>query len=320
MPQTATQTAMGKELRRSHGGSARILRRLWAFRSLYLMVIPGVIFVLIFSYIPILGLQIAFKDYRFSQGIWGSQWAGLSHFEFVHSADFWTAVRNTLTITSLRLVFGFPAPIILALLINEVGHSVFKRVIQTASYLPHFVSWIVIVGLMESLLSPQGGAVNEVIVRLGGNPIFFLGSEAWFRPLVIVSGIWKEIGWGTIIYLAAIAGINPELYEAAVVDGAGRFRQARYITLPSLTPTISILLVLTIPGLINAGWDQIYPMMNPANMGAAEVLDTYILRLGIGQGHYSLTTAIGLVMSVIGTALVLSCNWLSRRIGGSGIW
>lgn len=246
---------------------------------------------------------------------------GLQNFkEFVASQDFWKATANTFLLTFLRLLFVFPTTLIAALLINEVRARRFKRVVQSFSYLPHFVSWIVVVGFLDAFLSIDGGAANSLLGLFGIEPIPFMGSEEWFRPIFILSSMWKEVGWGTILYLAAISGINPALYEAAVMDGAGRFAQMRYITLPSILPIISVVLILTVPGLLSVGADQIYAMINPANIGVAEVIDTYVLRLGIGQAQYSQTTAIGLVMSVISTILLLLTNKLSKRFGGDGLW
>ncbi|MFC4306486.1 ABC transporter permease subunit [Cohnella boryungensis] len=288
---------------------------------LYAFVLPGIALIVLFNYIPMLGLQIAFKDYSFRDGIWGSSWIGWQNFEeFAASTDFWRATGNTLLLTLLRLLFVFPTTILVALLINEVRAMRFKRFVQSFSYLPHFISWIVVIGFLDAFLSIDGGGANSLLRTFGIEPIAFMGSEGWFRPIFVLSSMWKEIGWGTILYLAAIAGINPVLYEAAVMDGAGRFAQMRYITLPSLVPIISIVLILTVPSLLSVGIDQIYAMINPANIGVAEVIDTYVLRMGIGQAQYSQTTAIGLVMSVIATILLLLSNAISKRIGGEGIW
>ncbi|MFS0725126.1 ABC transporter permease [Paenibacillus sp. 1P07SE] len=303
-----------------------IIRRLSLIKQkgllpLYLFLVPGLVLIILFNYIPILGLQMAFKDYSFRDGIWGSSWVGLQNFkEFTASSDFWRATGNTFLLTVLRLLFVFPTTIALALLINEVRHYAFKRTVQSFSYLPHFISWIVVVGFLDAFLSIDSGAANSILRNLGVDPIAFMGSESWFRPVFIVSSMWKELGWGTILYLAAISSINPVLYEAAVVDGAGRFTQMRYITLPAIVPIISIVLILTIPGLLSVGIDQIYAMINPANIAVAEVIDTYVLRLGIGQAQYSMTTAIGLVMSVISMVLLLLTNSISKRIGGEGLW
>jgi putative aldouronate transport system permease protein len=288
---------------------------------LYVFVLPGIVLIVLFNYIPMLGLQMAFRDYNFSDGIWGSPWVGLQNFkEFTASSDFWRATGNTFLLTILRLLFIFPTTIVFALLINEVRSFRYKRFVQSLSYLPHFISWIVVVGFIDAFLSINGGGANSLLSSIGFQPIAFMGSETWFRPIFILSSMWKEIGWGTILYLAAISSINPTFYEAAVMDGAGRFSQMRYITLPSMVPIISIVLILTVPSLLSVGIDQIYPMINPANIGVAEVIDTYVLRLGIGQAQYSQTTAIGLVMSVIGTILLMLSNMISKRIGGEGIW
>ncbi|REE68732.1 putative aldouronate transport system permease protein [Paenibacillus taihuensis] len=288
---------------------------------LYVFILPGLVLILLFNYIPMLGMQIAFRDYDFQGGIWGSTWVGLQNFkEFTASSDFWRATGNTFLLTMLRLLFIFPTTILAALMINEVRAFRFKRFVQSLSYLPHFISWIVVVGFLDAFLSIDGGGANSLLHSLGLQPIAFMGSETWFRPIFILSSMWKEIGWGTILYLAAITSINPVFYEAAVMDGAGRFAQMRYITLPSIVPIISIVLILTVPSLLSVGIDQIYAMINPANIGVAEVIDTYVLRLGIGQAQYSQTTAIGLVMSVMSTILLLLSNWISKRIGGDGIW
>ncbi|WP_082360810.1 ABC transporter permease [Bacillus sp. FJAT-28004] len=302
------------------------MNRLWMLKQkgylpLYVFILPGIALIVLFNYIPMLGLQIAFRDYNFSDGIWRSPWIGLQNFkEFVASTDFWRATGNTLLLTFLRLLFVFPTTIIVALLINEVRSFRFKRVVQSLSYLPHFISWIVVVGFLDAFLSIDGGGANSLLRSFGMQAIAFMGSETWFRPIFILSSMWKEVGWGTILYLAAISSINPVLYEAAVMDGAGRFAQMRYVTLPSIVPIISIVLILTVPGLLSVGIDQIYAMINPANIGVAEVIDTYVLRLGIGQAQYSQTTAIGLVMSVIATVLLVLSNIISKRIGGDSLW
>ncbi len=288
---------------------------------LYLFIVPGIALVVMFNYLPMLGLQMAFRDYNFREGIWGSPWVGWQNFEeFTASADFWRAMGNTFLLTMLRLLFVFPTTILFALLINEIRSFAFKRFVQSMSYLPHFISWIVVVGFLDAFFSIDSGGANSLLGIFGIEPIAFMGSETWFRPIFILSSMWKEIGWGTILYLAAIAGINPALYEAAELDGAGRFKQMRYITLPSIFPIITIVFILSIPSLLSVGADQIYAMINPANIGVAEVIDTYVLRLGVGQAQYSMTTAIGLVMSFMTTFLLVLSNFISKRIGGEGIW
>lgn len=297
-----------------------MLARVAKYRWQYVMIAPAVVLLFLFSYIPMAGVQVAFKDFHIGGTIWNSPWIGLDNFEFLHDDQFWIVVSNTLWIAALKFVFGFPAPIMLALLINEVRHGKFKRFVQSVSYLPHFFSWIVVAYILQSLLTLDGGLVNEFITDLGGDQIFFLGSTEWFRPMIVASGLWKEVGWNTILYLAAITAIDPQLYEAARVEGAGRLAQIRYITFPGILPTVSIVLILSMPSLIAVGMDQIYPLMNPANQPVADVLDTYVLRNGLQQGYFGPATAIGLLSSVISLILVLGTNRLSRRLNGEGLW
>ncbi|NIK70381.1 MULTISPECIES: ABC transporter permease subunit [unclassified Paenibacillus] len=286
----------------------------------YLMIMPAVVLLLLFSYVPMAGIQVAFKDFHIGYTIWNSPWTGFENFAFLQDSQFWLVVKNTVYIALLKFVFGFPAPIILALMINEVSRGGFKRFVQSVSYLPHFFSWIVVAYILQSLLTLDNGLVNQLIVSLGGDPVFFLGSTEWFRPMIVASGLWKEVGWNTILYLAAITSIDPQLYEAAKVEGAGRLAQIRHITFPGILPTISIVLILSMPSLIAVGMDQIYPLMNPANQPVADVLDTYILRSGLQQGYFGSATAVGLLSSVISLLLVLSTNQISRRINGEGLW
>ena len=290
---------------------------------LLVMVLPATAFVVIFCYIPMYGITFSIRQLNLSGNIWFSPLAEPWHkyFNFLTDLGFWRVMRNTIIISSAKFVFTFPAPIVLALMINEIRLSWFKRTAQTISYLPHFVSWVIVVGLANQLLSIDAGPINKLIMALReGRPVDFLGTPGLFIPIIVASSVWKEVGWGTIIYLAAITGINPELYEAATVDGAGRWKQALYITLPGLMPTITIILVLAIPGIINAGFDQIYNFLNPIVMGTGDVIQTYVVRIGLEQGKYSLTTAVGLFNSGISVTLVLTANWLSKKLGGSGIW
>jgi putative aldouronate transport system permease protein len=284
------------------------------------MILPAVVLLFLFSYIPMAGIQVAFKDFHIGGTIWNSEWVGLENFSFLQDDQFWVVVKNTIWIALLKFVFGFPAPIMLALLINEVRNNTFKRFVQSISYLPHFFSWIVVAYILQSLLTLDGGLVNQLIVNMGGDPVFFMGSTEWFRPMIVASGLWKEVGWNTILYLAAITTIDPQLYEAAKVEGAGRMAQIRHITLPGMMPTISIVLILSMPSLITVGMDQIYPLMNPANQPVADVLDTYILRSGLQQGYFGMATAVGLLSSVISLILVLITNQLARKFNGEGLW
>lgn len=294
--------------------------RLYKHRWQYLMILPGAVLLFLFSYIPMMGIQVAFRDFQIGSSIWSSPWVGLDNFAFLQDSQFLTVVRNTLYISVLKFVSGFPAPILLALLINEVTHPVFKRFVQSVSYLPHFFSWIVVAYILQSFLTLDGGLVNQFVAKAGGEPVFFLGSTEWFRPIVVFSGLWKETGWNTILYLAAITTIDPQLYEAAKVEGAGKLAQIRHITIPGMMPTISIVLILSIPSLITVGMDQIYPLMNPANQQVSDVLDTYVLRSGLQQGYFGMATAVGLLSSVLSLILVVSTNQISRRINGEGLW
>ncbi len=294
--------------------------RLYKYRWQYLMIAPAVLLLFLFNYVPMAGIQIAFRDFQIGASIWSSPWVGFDNFAFLQEQQFRVVVVNTLYISGLKFIFGFPAPILLAILINEVTHTGFKRFVQSVSYLPHFFSWIVVAYILQSFLTLDGGLVNDLITKAGGNSIFFLGSEGWFRPMIVGSGLWKEVGWNTILYLAAITTIDPQLYEAAKVEGAGKLAQIRHITLPGIMPTITIVLILSIPSLITVGMDQIYPLMNPANMAVADVLDTYVLRSGLQQGYFGMATAVGLLSSILALILVLATNQLSRRINGEGLW
>lgn len=283
------------------------------------MILPGIACLVLFNYIPIAGLQIAFRDFQLGTTIWSSPWVGFENFSFLSDTEFWRVVWNTLAITLLKFSFNFITPILLALMLNEVSKLHFKRIVQTISYLPHFISWIVIAYLIDALLAPDA-LVNQVISLLGGEQIFFMGEAAWFRPIIVITSVWKEVGWGSIIYLAAIASIDPEMYEASYMEGAGKLAQLKYITLPCLVPTVVLLLILGIPGLLNAGFDQIYPLMNGANMVVSDVLDTYVLRTGLQQGYFSSAAAVGLLSSVIAFILIFTTNKLARSLNGEGLW
>ncbi|MBS4206880.1 ABC transporter permease subunit [Bacillus sp. FJAT-50079] len=288
---------------------------------IYSMIMPGVLYFLIFKYIPLAGSIIAFQDYNVFKGISGSTFVGFKHFVNLFTYPEFTQVfNNTLLISLYKLLFGFPAPILLALLLNEVRKMAFKRTVQTVLYLPHFLSWVIVGGLVINLLSPSTGIVNEIIRAFGGKEIFFMQEPGYFRSIVVGSGVWKDVGWNTIIYMAALAGINPQLYEAAEVDGAGKLRQVWNITLPSLLPTIMILLLLQIGNILDLGFEQIYMLLNPLVRETGEVLDTYIYRVGLVGGQFSYTTAIGIFKSVIGLILIVGANQLSKKTTGNSIY
>lgn len=290
-------------------------------KYLFLMLVPTLVWYAIFHYGPLYGVQLAFKEFSPIRGIWGSPWVGLEHFKFLffQSPDFLRIFRNTVLISLYNLIFGFPAPIILALLLNEVRFSVFKRVAQSLSYIPHFFSWVVLAGIVTVMLSPSEGPVNYILKMLGMEPIYFLADSQYFRSTLVATGIWKEIGWGTIIYLAALSGVDPTLYEAAKIDGASRAKQTWYITLPSILPVITIMFILSLGGILNAGFDQIFNLYNPAVYDVADIIDTYVYRAGILGAQFGLTTAVGLFKNIIGIMLVLGTNYIVKKLGQEGV-
>jgi len=297
------------------------LKRSW---MLYLMLFLPVAFFIIFRYIPMTNIVIAFKDYNIFQGVWseGSPWVGFKWFQRAFSTrDFWNALRNTIYLNLLDLLMGFPAPIILALLLNELVFKNFKKFTQTVIYLPHFLSWIIVSSIASRLLAPTSGVVNIFLVEnLGIGPIDFLMDKGKWVFTYIFFGVWKEMGWGTIIYLAAITGINPELYEAAEVDGAGRWRKLWHITLPGIRPTIVVLLIMNIGRILGIEFDRPYTMMNNIVMDVADVLSTLVYRLGIRSFQYSLTAAIGLFQSVVCVIFLVAANAFAKKLGERGIW
>ncbi|MDF2926563.1 MAG: protein lplB [Paenibacillaceae bacterium] len=290
-------------------------------KYLYLMLIPMLAYYLIFEYGPLYGVQIAFKDYMIRDGVWNSPWVGLKHFDYMFNAspDFFHILKNTVIISGYHIIFGFPAPILLALIFNELRSELFKKITQMISYLPHFLSWVVLGGLLITILSPTTGAVNAVLDWVGIKPIYFLGDPHYFRFTLVISSIWKEIGWGTIIYLAALSGIDPHLYEAARMDGAGRLKQTIHITLPSMMSVIAILFIFKTGSILSAGFDQIFNLYNPAVYSVADILDTYVYRVGLTQLQYSFTTAVGLFKNVIAFSMVLLTNYVVKKLGQEGI-
>lgn len=300
-----------------------LARELWNNRYLYLFVVPGVIWFLIFSYTPMYGVLIAFKKYDIIKGVLASEWVGLQHFRFFfNSPNFRQLMTNTIGISLLKMVFGFPAPIVLALLLNEVRNMIFKRVAQTISYLPFFVSWVVVAGIWYELFSIDGGVVNNALMRIGliREPIFWFGRPDLFWGMIVFSDVWKGIGFGTIIYLAAIASVNPEQYESAVIDGASRVRQIWHITLPAIRPTIILLLILSMSGILDAGFEQVYVMTNSMVLDRAEIIDTYVLKTGIFRANYELATAVGLFKAIVGLAALLLVNYIVKKLGQDGIF
>ncbi len=298
-------------------------QRVWEHKLYYIFLIPAFIWFLVFCYYPMYGVLLAFKNFKFSKGILGSPWVGMFYFkQFLNDTYFWKILKNTVAISLLKMICGFPMPIILALLLNEVRHPRFKKTIQTLSYLPHFVSWVVVISLAEKILSPYNGMLNEFRSFLDPNAeaIYFLGEKKYFYFLVVILDIWKGVGWGSIIYLAAMAGIDPTLYEVAELDGASRFQKCMHVTLPGIAPTICILLIMNMGGILNAGFDQIILMQKAANLEVSEVLDTYVLKKGLLGGQFGYSTAIGLFKSVISMFFVVGVNAISRKVGEVSLW
>lgn len=288
---------------------------------LYFMLIPGALYFLIFKYAPMIGVVIAFQQYSPFSGIMDSQWVGFLHFKnFFMGTDFGMLLKNTLGISLLSLIFYFPAPIILALLLNEIRSQKYKRTIQTFVYIPHFISWVIVASLTYTLMNINDGIINQIIQEITGKTVNFLGLPQYFKGLIIGQSIWKETGYGTIIFLAALAGVDMELYEAARVDGAGRWRLMWHITLPAIKGTIIIMLILRVGSILNTGYEQIYLMRNSLNVSAAEVFDTYIYQKGITNAQYSYSTAAGLFKSIVGMIMVLGANWTAKKSGESGIY
>ncbi len=289
--------------------------------SLFALFLPAAVLLFLFNYLPIYGIIISFKDFTPYRGILGSAWAGLDHFRFFLSdARFWNVVKNTIYISLLDILIGFPAPIVFALLANEIASNPFKRVSQTVSYLPHFVSWVVVYGIMYQLLSPLHGMLNKLVVLFGADPVHFMGRVDLFRPLVVTLEIWKNMGWGAILYFAALTTIDSDLYEAAYIDGSSRLRMVFSVTLPGLLPMIMLLLTFRISRLFLVEFERIFVFANPLNYEVSDVLAVYIYRLGLEQAQYSLTAAIGLVQSVIAFALLFAAHKVARKFTGTGLW
>ncbi len=290
-------------------------------KYLLLLMLPVVLYYIVFHYFPMYGVVIAFKNYSAGRGILGSPWAGLRWFKtFFGSIYAWRTIRNTVLISIYRLIWGFPIPIIFALLLNELRNGFFKRAVQTVSYLPHFISMVVVVGMMVTFLSPTDGIVNVVLKKLGGKSYDFMSDPRWFRALFIGSGIWQNFGWNSIIYLAALSGLDPQLYEAARIDGANRWHQVIYITLPGIMPTVVILLILALGRMLSVGFEKIILMYGPAVYETADVISTYVYRRGLLNAEYSYGAAVGLFNSLINFSLLVSANWLSKRVSQVSLW
>lgn len=290
-------------------------------KYLLLLLAPTMIYLFIFKYLPMFGIVIAFKQYNVFKGIWASEWVGFKFFAmFFANPDAYEIIRNTFLLGAYKLIFGFPAPIILALMLNEVKITVYKRFVQTVSYLPHFISTVVVAGMLTMFLSPTSGLVNEIVKAFGFAPINFLQQAGMFRTIYVASEIWQDLGWGSIIYLAALTTIDPQLYEAAEIDGANRWKQTLHVTLPGIAPAIVILFILNVGRVLEIGFEKVFLLYNPATYETADIISTYVYRVGIVQGNFSYGTAIDIFMGIISLIFIYSANYLSRKIGETSLW
>lgn len=298
--------------------SRRKILRNW---QLYIFVLPALAYFIIFHYIPMYGVQIAFKNFSPGLGIWGSEWVGFDHFKrFFNSYYFWDLIKNTLGISLYELLVGFPLPIILALALNEIKDGLYKRTVQTVTYAPHFISVVVMAGMIIAFLSPTTGLINHFIQLLGFDPIPFMTDPKWFKTVFVLSGVWQNTGWGTIIYLAALAGVDPQHHEAAIVDGASRFQRIIYINIPTLIPTMTILLILNIGSFLAVGFEKILLLQNPLNIESSNVIATFVYQAGLLDAQYSFAAAVGLFNAVINAILLVTVNYIARRTSETSLW
>jgi len=297
------------------------LKRFNEGKYLLLLFLPCLVYYIIFRYLPMYGIIISFKDYNLFRGVFASKWVGLKYYRmFVNNPDSFEIIRNTFLLGVYKLFWGFPAPIMFALVLNEVRNIKFKRVVQTISYLPHFMSTVVVVGMLLQFLSPRSGFINRIIMSLGGDMINFMSDPGWFRTVYIASGIWRSVGWSAIIYLAALTSIDTSLYEAAIIDGANKFRQIWHVTLPGIANTIITLFILDTGNVLDIGFEKVFLMYNPAIYETADVIGTYVYRVGLVQGNFSYATAIGLSKSLVSLVIVAAANYLARKFSDTSIW
>lgn len=311
---------MKKAVAPAIGGRGSLWREIKRKRMIYLFVLPAVIFYLVFNYYPMYFLQIAFRDFRITRAIGNSPWVGFKYFQQLFSTvGFWNALRNTLVISMGKLIFGFPLPIILALLLNEVRSDRVKRIYQTVIYLPHFVSWVVISGILYNLTAMPEGLINKIIVMMGGKASVILGNKELFQPILVMSEVWKETGWGTIIYLAALTQISADLYEAAKIDGANRFQQMVHVTLPGIKEIVIVMLIMRVGNVLNVGFEQVMVMQNDMVLAVGDTLDTYVWRIGLQDCRYSYATAAGLFKGVVAAIMIFAADRVSKSVGESGL-
>lgn len=297
------------------------MKRFNKSKYLWLLFLPCLLYYIIFRYAPMFGLIITFKNYNLFKGVFASEWVGLKYYRmFIENPDFFLLLKNTFLLGFYKLLFGFPAPIILALLLNEVRHAVLKRFVQTVSYLPHFISNVIVAGMVVMFLSPTGGVVNQWLKALGFEPINFMMNPGMFRTIYVTSEIWQHIGWETIIYLAALTAIDPRLYEAAGMDGAGRLGKLIHITLPGITPAIVIIFILNVGKVLEIGFEKVFLMYNAAIYETADIISTYVYRVGMEQGNFSYASAIDLFMGIISLIFLITANTISRKVGENSLW
>ncbi len=296
----------------------RSLRKYW---DLYLLLIPVVAYFVLFKFLPMYGLQIAFRDYKPRRGFWGSDWVGLKHFiRFFSTYTCWQIISNTLVLSLLTLLFTFPLPILLALILNEMRDGFYKKTVQTITYAPHFLSTVVVVGMITAFCSPSTGIVNTLIKALGGKSIYFMAKSEWFRPLYVISEVWTNTGWDSIIFLSALSSVDMEMYEAARIDGASRMKMLRWITLPSIMPTFAIMLILHCGRIMSIGFEKVFLLQTDLNIGVSEVISTFVYQQGIRGAQTSYATAVGLMNSVVNFILVIAVNTISKRVSEVSLW
>lgn len=296
-------------------------KKIWRSRELYILLAIPLIWYIIFRYLPLYGIQIAFRDYRISRGFFGSEWVGFKHFErFFNSFYFSRVVGNTLIINGISLLVGFPIPIVFALMLNEMKHIRYKKLVQNVTYIPHFLSAVVLVSILQLVFNPNTGIYNMILRSLGFTTTNYFATSSAFKPMYIISGLWQNMGWDSILYIAALAGIDPELYEAATIDGATRSQKIRFISIPCIMGTITIMLLLRAGQIMNIGYEKVLLMQNSLNMASSDVISTYVYRVGILEGNYSYSTAINLFNSGANILLLYFANLLARRMGGISLW
>ena len=308
-----------KKLPKKQGYTMKLVKRNW---ELYLFIIPTLVYLILFNYAPIYGLLMAFKNFKFSKGIMGSDWVGLKWFiKFFESPRFWLLIENTLKLSIYSLIVGFPLPVILALILNNVKNKKWKKFAQTITYMPHFISTVVLVSMINLFFAPKTGIVNYVLAALGGSgSTYFMGSEKYFPHMYVWSGVWQGVGWSSIIYLSALAGVDQQLHEAAMIDGANKWKRLLHIDLPSIAPTVIITLIMSCGSILGVGWEKTYLMQNDLNMATSEVISTYVYRVGMIQFDYSYSTAIGLFNSVVNFILLVLVNQISRKVSDTSLW